>query len=103
MDMLSDPRTTPEGLLKVSRRLFLIGFFGLPLVWLLNYVYLFPYLRKPTTPANTKWFAHLSLLFFAMEAFVLVTWITIFLIFHNSMGPHGQWGDWISLRTPYGY
>jgi Presenilin enhancer-2 subunit of gamma secretase len=50
----SDPRRTPEGRLRVSRTLFVLGFFMLPMVWLLNFVYMRKAIQHPNTNPTVK-------------------------------------------------
>ena len=49
-----DPRKTKEGIIKVSKRFFIGGFFLLPWLWLVNWIYLREALKKPNCPPEAR-------------------------------------------------
>ncbi|KAL6053944.1 hypothetical protein QOT17_017662 [Balamuthia mandrillaris] len=94
-----DPRATNEGLRKVSKGMFIAGFFFLPFLWLVNYVYLRKYIRRASCPAEVRFYVRTSLLGFLLVTLVLFTWTLVFLIKRNDMG---EAGDKLSLWVPKG-
>eukprot|EP01094_Clydonella_sp_ATCC50884_P020073 TRINITY_DN4078_c0_g1_i1.p2 TRINITY_DN4078_c0_g1~~TRINITY_DN4078_c0_g1_i1.p2 ORF type:complete len:100 (+),score=26.03 TRINITY_DN4078_c0_g1_i1:193-492(+) len=54
MDFQPDIRASKKGQKKVSRYLFIGGFFLLPWLWVVNVLFFAPFLRHPRTPAEVK-------------------------------------------------
>ncbi len=52
---VEDPRRSAEGMIRVSRTYFIGGFFLLPWLWLMNFVYFKDWLKYSHTPAQVKW------------------------------------------------
>jgi hypothetical protein len=49
-----DPRESKRGMERVAFKLFIAGFFLLPLVWFANFVYFFRSVRSPDAPPRAK-------------------------------------------------
>jgi hypothetical protein len=54
MDAPIDIRGSKRGQLRVSKSLFIGGFFLLPWLWFINFCFFAPFLRNPDTPTTVK-------------------------------------------------
>lgn len=102
MELGPDPRRSKSGLLRVSRRMFILGFFLLPWMWLMNWIYMREHLKLKDCPPMARWYARASLLLFFIVTPILLTWMAAFQLYRHDMGQHGIIGEWISLYEPYG-
>jgi presenilin enhancer 2 len=94
-----DPRGTNEGILKVSKRMFIGGFFLLPWLWLVNYIYLRKYIARPSCPPQARFYVRASLAGFVIVTLCVLTWTIIYLSLRNNMG---VWGDRLAVVVPKG-
>ena len=70
---------SPEEKLKICRRYFHIGCFGLPFVWLINSVWFFrEAFFKKDTPLKLRWYVLASLLGLLIWSIVFVIWTSVY-------------------------
>ena len=89
-----------EEKLKISRKYFIIGFFLLPMVWLMNCVWFFreAFLKK-NSPLRLKHYVGGSLLGFLVWLAVAIVWVSVY----QTQRPNwGAIGDYISFTVPLG-
>mmetsp|Transcript_19102 Transcript_19102/g.40200 ORF Transcript_19102/g.40200 Transcript_19102/m.40200 type:complete len:130 (-) Transcript_19102:5-394(-) len=100
--------------LRTSRRMFWLGFCGVPVVWLLNWLNFHkqPPPPLPTGDAELRRTARLSLLFFSLSAVALIAWLLYFqfhvddmacpcdTVFGTDMRCHCAVGDRRSFPAP---
>lgn len=99
MDPPDDPRESKEKVVRISKRLFILGFFALPWLWLINFFYFRKLLSHSATPPVAKRFVYLSL-----TGFVLVVggWLVWFIVYLNNWTHWGTTGEDFSVLIPYG-
>eukprot|EP01102_Stenamoeba_stenopodia_P017007 TRINITY_DN6032_c0_g1_i3.p1 TRINITY_DN6032_c0_g1~~TRINITY_DN6032_c0_g1_i3.p1 ORF type:complete len:108 (-),score=13.04 TRINITY_DN6032_c0_g1_i3:186-509(-) len=90
MDDAPDPRSSPEGMLRVSRRMYLAGFFFLPWVWLIHYFYLKDHLKSPRTPPEVKIYVRNSLIGFFVTTAIFAIWLSVYITNWESWGLLGE-------------
>eukprot|EP01104_Vermistella_antarctica_P020888 TRINITY_DN9144_c0_g1_i1.p1 TRINITY_DN9144_c0_g1~~TRINITY_DN9144_c0_g1_i1.p1 ORF type:complete len:101 (+),score=19.14 TRINITY_DN9144_c0_g1_i1:206-508(+) len=74
----NDVRATVAGMEKVSLRLFIGGFFALPLLWAFNFWFFKDLLFFHKTPTSVKVYAWASLFLFLVSATACVVWFGYF-------------------------
>jgi len=85
---------------KISRKYFIIGFFVLPMVWLMNCVWFFreAFLKKNAPPGLRRYVGG-SLIGFLVWLVVLVVWMSVY----QTQRPNWDaFGDYISFTVPVG-
>ena len=93
-------RVDEEEKLKISRRYFIIGFFLLPFVWLVNGVWFFreAFLKGRGHPSLRRYVAY-SLLGSLLWVVAVVIWTSVY---QTQRRHWGAGGDYISFTLPQG-
>ncbi|GAM20199.1 hypothetical protein SAMD00019534_033740 [Acytostelium subglobosum LB1] len=92
-----DAKLEEEKLRGIAKKLWIVGFFFLPWIWLINVLFFIPY-RKVITPQIT-WYLRFSLIGFFVYSGIFMAWMGIYLTHWTSWG---TMGDKISIVIPYG-
>jgi len=82
----TDPRATNVGLSMVAKRMFLGGFFLLPWLWLVNWIYLRNYIKRAACPSEVRYYVRGSLLGFLISLALVASWAIYYFVQHNQMG-----------------
>ena len=93
-------KLTDEDKLKISRKYFIIGFFLLPMVWLMNSVWFFreAFCKKTASPRLRRYVAG-SMVGFLVWLAVFIVWVSVY----QTQRPHWDAiGDYISFTVPLG-
>ena len=93
-------KLSDEEKLKISRKYFIIGFFLLPMVWLMNGMWFFreAFLKK-NSPLLLKRYVGGSLVGFLVWLAVAIVWVSVY----QTQRPNwGAIGDYISFTVPLG-
>jgi len=90
---------TAEKMRGICKKMFIGGFFFLPWLWLVNVLLFFREYRRPSTPADVKFYLRYSLVGCAAYTSVIITWLCIYLAERNKWGAAG---DAIALVIPMG-
>eukprot|EP01095_Lingulamoeba_sp_RSL-Kostka_P003707 TRINITY_DN1469_c0_g1_i1.p1 TRINITY_DN1469_c0_g1~~TRINITY_DN1469_c0_g1_i1.p1 ORF type:complete len:100 (+),score=22.43 TRINITY_DN1469_c0_g1_i1:134-433(+) len=85
-----DPRRTTGGMRRVSKRMFIAGFFLLPWVWFVNFFYFYKYLKYNKTPKEVKQYVWLSLIFGIITTVLMFVWYFVFYFGYNTWGITGE-------------
>jgi presenilin enhancer 2 len=109
----TDPRRQADSMERLARRYFYGGFFALPMLWLLNWVYFHQWLKYRHCPPSVKickfrlFFAmqeanhcldvRNSVIGFLVYVTIFMGWLTTYLFKREQWG---AWGDSISLIIP---
>ncbi|KAF2078403.1 hypothetical protein CYY_000270 [Polysphondylium violaceum] len=91
-----DDRLDEEKMLSVAKKLWIVGFFFLPWVWLINVLFFLPY--RKTINEKIKWYLKFSLIGFFVYTSIFMAWMGIFLVNRNSWGERG---DYLSVVIPF--
>ena len=98
-DVQPATQLSEEAMISTSRKMFIGGFFFLPFLWLVNFLYFMDVVRKPSTPALLKKYVWGSLIGSILWLVPLITWYTIYVCLFNDWGATG---DAISITIPKG-
>lgn len=93
-------RATEEEKVKICRKYFIVGWFLLPFVWLVNVVWFFKlaFITKPTHPVIRRYVLG-SLLGVVVWTLLVIGWTVLY----QTQRPNwGDAGDYISVVVPYG-
>eukprot|EP01129_Flabellula_baltica_P017038 TRINITY_DN9318_c0_g1_i1.p1 TRINITY_DN9318_c0_g1~~TRINITY_DN9318_c0_g1_i1.p1 ORF type:complete len:109 (-),score=15.68 TRINITY_DN9318_c0_g1_i1:37-330(-) len=75
--------------ISVSKKMFIMGFFGLPWLWLVNFILFRHFAKKESTPGEVKLYVYASLGLSLLGFVGVVVWYVVF-----SVGrPMGMWED----------
>ncbi|EGG14582.1 gamma-secretase subunit [Cavenderia fasciculata] len=93
-----DDKLNDDKMRNIAKKLWIIGFFFLPWVWLINILFFFPHRKQLST--DVFWYLKYSLIGFFVYSTIFMTWMGIYLVNRNNWGASG---DNISIVIPYGY
>ncbi|KAI9008594.1 hypothetical protein DFJ74DRAFT_362887 [Hyaloraphidium curvatum] len=97
--MPSIQHETEDVVLVTVKRYFYGGFALLPWLWLFNFLYVLPIIKRPNLKPAIKHYAFASLSLSLIFFVALTTWFTWFLLNGSSLGPTG---DKLSVVIPKG-
>ncbi|KAH6571833.1 hypothetical protein BASA50_006920 [Batrachochytrium salamandrivorans] len=87
-------------ILTLARRYFHLGFLGLPWLWLVNFIYIYPVTRsRPDLSPAIRRYAINSLIGSIVWLVIIVVWLSVYLTKRTSWGAIG---DRISINIPAG-
>ncbi|KAK5665589.1 hypothetical protein BDV3_006651 [Batrachochytrium dendrobatidis] len=93
-------RMKEQEIILLARRYFQLGFIGLPWLWLVNFIYIYPAIRKrPNLSPVIRKYAIYSLIGSLVWLVVIAAWLSVYLTRRNSWG---AFGDKISVNIPLG-
>nr|Q54BR1.2 RecName: Full=Probable gamma-secretase subunit PEN-2 [Dictyostelium discoideum] len=92
-----DDKLDDEKMINIAKKLWFIGFFFLPWVWLINILYFIPY--RNSLNDKVKWYLKFSLIGFLGYSTIFMGWMGIYLVNRNKWG---AFGDDISITIPFG-
>ncbi|EGC31256.1 hypothetical protein DICPUDRAFT_40183 [Dictyostelium purpureum] len=84
-------------MINIAKKLWFIGFFFLPWVWLINILYFVPH--RNNLNDKVKWYLKFSLIGFFAYSTIFMAWMGIYLVNRNKWG---AFGDNISITIPFG-
>ena len=93
-------RVSPEEKVKLCRKYFYVGFFALPVVWLVNAMWFFKdaFINKDPPPMLRRYVIYSAIGSLAW-IILMVSWISCY----QSLRPDwGAFGDYISFNVPRG-
>ncbi|CAO3619792.1 unnamed protein product [Cunninghamella blakesleeana] len=88
-----------EEMISISKKMYYGGFFFLPLLWLVNYMYFFQQIRKPDAPKELKQYCYRSLAGCIICFTILTAWYATYV---NQRTSWGGIGDKITVVIPKG-
>ncbi|KXS15131.1 hypothetical protein M427DRAFT_330319 [Gonapodya prolifera JEL478] len=89
-----------EDILSVCKKFFFGGFLFLPILWLINFVYMYPIIRaRNDLSHDVRKYAFLSLAGAVLWLLILITWG---IIFETQRDVWGVRGDMLSVVIPKG-
>jgi len=93
-------RVSADEKVKLCRKYFYVGFFALPVVWLVNAVWFFrdAFIKKDPPPMLRRYVIY-STIGSLVWIILMVTWITCYQILRPDWGAAG---DYISFNVPRG-
>eukprot|EP00126_Sphaerothecum_destruens_P003501 Sdes_comp17254_c0_seq1m6443 len=97
--MVDSKPISPQEYFEISRRFYYGGFLFLPLLWILNFVWLFYPSRQSDALPMTQVYVNRSLVGAVVFLFFLVVWI---IIYQQQRVEWGETGDRLSLIIPLG-
>ncbi|KAI9317533.1 gamma-secretase aspartyl protease complex, presenilin enhancer-2 subunit [Dichotomocladium elegans] len=92
-------KMTPEEQVSISKKMFYGGFAFLPLLWLVNFLYLFRASQQRTAPRELRRYVYMSLGGCIVWFVILTTWYALFV---NKRITWGAVGDKITVVIPKG-
>ncbi|KAI9204014.1 gamma-secretase aspartyl protease complex, presenilin enhancer-2 subunit [Polychytrium aggregatum] len=96
IDKMKDPE-----ILKIARTYFFVGLAFLPWLWLINFLYIFPIIRKrPSLDRQIVRYVWMSLAGSIVWLVILLVWITLYLTQRNR---YGTIADAIAINIPIGW
>ncbi|PRP82057.1 hypothetical protein PROFUN_03747 [Planoprotostelium fungivorum] len=99
MDPADDEHLSPDKQIDIAKKMYIGGFFFLPWLWLVNFLFYKEYMNKPNTPPIVKTYVYRSLAGFGIWTVVFFIWLSVYLVNHNSWGAGG---DKIAVNIPKG-
>jgi len=88
--MEQPPLKTVAAQLRVSRQLFYSALLCLPIMWVIHFLYFFPFLKRPETPKEIKIQVWLSLTGAVVSVVALATWLLLFIFQWRAWGVTGE-------------
>eukprot|EP01133_Synstelium_polycarpum_P006389 gene6389-7406_t len=92
-----DDGLNEEKMKGIAKKLWIVGFFMLPWVWLINVLFFFPH--RKSLSSDITWYLKFSLIGFFVYSAIFMTWMGVYLVNRNKWG---AFGDSISIVIPFG-